>query len=431
MLKKSFWVIIFLFIFQTYIFGQTEKAISVGVLNQKAKILLMPKVPPIQPRIAGQVTVQVKIDLQTGKVVWAKAVSGHPLLRTAAEKSAKETKFEPALTEFSQIYATGILVYKVEDLNKPPIVNDNPQRIIADWKTAIVNGRAKHLEKPVYSKEANDNCANGMVEVLTLFHNVRGEVIATKAISGNELLFDSAEKAVMKSKFNPSNINGDNDFYVLAKVVYNFDSLSNCLSVGVVNKKAISLPKLRLANHFRINEEQIVAVNIIIDLSGKVTNASAIFGHPLLRQACENAARKAKFNPTLINSKPFKISALLVYKFKTDGTVETDIKHDDEILGGKAVNLINLPYTHCSCKFANSVSVMVLVEVDKQGNVTKANAISGHQVLRYSTEQAARSSKFLPINLKTRFIISYNFTEVDKWSVKFKDSEIRNVKILE
>lgn len=440
MSKKTVWIVVCLFALYSINFGQNDKQIkvvTVGVLNDKAKILSMPKASPVQPRIAGMWVVQVKVDLQKGEVVWAKAVSGHALLRLPVENAAKQAKFEPILTEFDTLYAMGVLIYKLEDFNGKQIENKHPKSMlsIVDSRDGIINGKATNLEKPEYSENAKNDCANGKVEVLTLLNNWKGEVVAAKAISGNELLFEASEKAVMKSKFASSNFNGDNNFYILGKVVYNFDSLSKCINVGVVNKKALSLPKPQIANlnhpkHFRINEEQIVAVQIVIDESGKVINSNAIFGHALLRQASEFAARQAKFAPTLIESGPLKLKALIIYKFKPDRTIETDIEKDDEMVLGNATNLISPPDVSCNCRFGSNPEILVQTDVDGQGNVVTSTAISGHPALRQVSEQAARASKFLPINLKTRLIISYSFIVAGRWSVKFLGVEIKNVRII-
>lgn len=437
MSKKIFWIIVCLCVLCGINFGQDDKQIkvvNVGVLNNKAKILPMPKSPPAQPRIAGVWVVQVKVDLQKGEVVWAKAVSGHALLRPPAENAAKQAKFEPILTEFDTIYATGVLTYKLEDFNGKTIENKHPKSMlsIVNLRDRIINGKATNLEKPEYSEDTKNSCANGKVEVLTLLNNWKGDVVTTKAISGNELLFEASEKAVMKSKFSPSNISTNNDFYILGKVVYNFDYLSKCINVGVVNNRALILPKPQLANlsHFRINEEQIVAVQIVIDENGKVISSNAIFGHALLRQGSEFAARQAKFSPTLIEPGPLKVKALLIYKFKPDRTIETDIEKDDEMVLGNATNLISPPDVSCNCRFGSNPEILVQTDVDGQGNVVTSTAISGHPALRQVSEQAARFSKFLPINLKTKMIISYNFTEVNKWSIKFSSAEIKNVRII-
>jgi len=189
----------------------------------------------------------------------------------------------------------------------------------------IVNSRATYLPKPYYPQEAKDFCAIGKVEVEILISE-NGSVIEAKAISGDELLRESAVEAVKKAKFRQ--VADGKPVKTKGIVVYNFVSENKCIVVGVVNNKARFVPKPQVANlnhpkHFQIKEEQIVTVQIIIDESGKVVRARAISGHPLLRAACENSARQAKFAPSYINSLPVKVKALLVYKFKPDGTIDT------------------------------------------------------------------------------------------------------------
>ncbi len=59
--------------------------------------------------------------------------------------------------------------------------------------------------------------------------------------------------------------------------------------------------------------------------------------------------------------------------------------------------------------------VTVEVEIDEKGNVVSAKAVSGHQLLRSSAEDAARKSKFKPAMfgsqpIKATGSITYNFT---------------------
>jgi TonB family protein len=86
--------------------------ISGGVLNAKA----VSKPEPIYPATAraahatGIVTVQVTVD-ETGNVVSAEAVSGHPLLRAAAVAAAREAKFSPTRLSGKPAKVSGILTY--------------------------------------------------------------------------------------------------------------------------------------------------------------------------------------------------------------------------------------------------------------------------------------------------------------------------------
>ena len=85
---------------------------SGGVLNSKARNLVVPEYPPAAKAVkaSGTVIVQVIVDEQ-GNVVAATATSGHPLLRAAAVQAARESKFRPTLLDGQPVKVTGVIVY--------------------------------------------------------------------------------------------------------------------------------------------------------------------------------------------------------------------------------------------------------------------------------------------------------------------------------
>ena len=85
---------------------------SLGVINGKASFLPKPAypAPAIALNVQGKVDVQVTID-ESGKVISAKAVSGHPLLCAAAEKAAWGARFTPTLLSKVPVKVTGVIVY--------------------------------------------------------------------------------------------------------------------------------------------------------------------------------------------------------------------------------------------------------------------------------------------------------------------------------
>lgn len=89
------------------------------------------------------------------------------------------------------------------------------------------------------------------------------------------------------------------------------------ISKGVVNGQAISLPKPAYPAAARaVNAKGSVSVAIVISKSGSVISASAVSGHPLLRQAAASAARRARFRPTLLSGQPVEVSGVIVYNFQ-------------------------------------------------------------------------------------------------------------------
>jgi TonB family protein len=86
--------------------------ISGGVLNAKAISLPKPAYPPIAKaaRASGTVTVQVTID-ESGNVIAARAVSGHPLLQQAAVQAARQARFSPTKLSGEPVKVTGVITY--------------------------------------------------------------------------------------------------------------------------------------------------------------------------------------------------------------------------------------------------------------------------------------------------------------------------------
>ena len=88
------------------------KTISGGVLNGKASSLPVPAYPAAAKavRAGGAVTVQVLIS-ETGSVISASAVGGHPLLRAAAEGAARRARFSPTLLSGQPVKVSGVITY--------------------------------------------------------------------------------------------------------------------------------------------------------------------------------------------------------------------------------------------------------------------------------------------------------------------------------
>ena len=86
--------------------------VSQGMLNGKAISKPAPAYPPIAKaaRASGVVTVQIVID-ESGKVISANAVSGHPLLQQSAVEVARQARFSPTLLSGQPVKVSGVITY--------------------------------------------------------------------------------------------------------------------------------------------------------------------------------------------------------------------------------------------------------------------------------------------------------------------------------
>jgi TonB family protein len=86
--------------------------VSGGVLNGKAISKPQPAYPhtAFVARVTGTVVVQVLVD-EEGRVISAKAISGHPLLQLAAAAAARQARFPPSLLSGQPVKVSGVLTY--------------------------------------------------------------------------------------------------------------------------------------------------------------------------------------------------------------------------------------------------------------------------------------------------------------------------------
>ena len=84
------------------------------------------------------------------------------------------------------------------------------------------------------------------------------------------------------------------------------------ISGGVLNAKAIYMPVPEAPAG---ELSGVVLVAVVVDEQGTVVEARAISGPPQLQVLAVNAARLARFSPTLIMGEPVKVSGTLSYNF--------------------------------------------------------------------------------------------------------------------
>ena len=88
------------------------------------------------------------------------------------------------------------------------------------------------------------------------------------------------------------------------------------ISGGVLNGKAIKLEKPEYpAAAMAVKASGTVSVQVLVSETGNIVSASAVSGHPLLRQAAEQAALASAFAPTTLSGQPVKVSGIIVYNF--------------------------------------------------------------------------------------------------------------------
>jgi TonB family protein len=92
--------------------SSADATITSGVLNGQAVRLPAPSYPAIarQAHASGTVTVQVTID-ESGNVISANAIEGHPLLRAVSAAAARQAHFSPTKLCNEPVRVAGVITY--------------------------------------------------------------------------------------------------------------------------------------------------------------------------------------------------------------------------------------------------------------------------------------------------------------------------------
>ena len=85
------------------------------LINSRALVLPKPPYPPLakQIRLQGTVVIQVLID-ESGKVLSARPVSGHPMLIPEAQRAAMGAKFSPTTLNGVAVKVSGMISYNFQ-----------------------------------------------------------------------------------------------------------------------------------------------------------------------------------------------------------------------------------------------------------------------------------------------------------------------------
>lgn len=84
------------------------------------------------------------------------------------------------------------------------------------------------------------------------------------------------------------------------------------ISGGVLNGKAIYMPLPEVPPGDAVGT---VMVQVLVDETGTVVSARAVSGPAQLQQAAVNAAKFARFSPTMLMGEPVKVTGTLTYNF--------------------------------------------------------------------------------------------------------------------
>ena len=91
--------------------------------------------------------------------------------------------------------------------------------------------------------------------------------------------------------------------------------LPKTISGGMLNERAILLPKPAVRISKGENFGRKASVQVLVGEDGSVVSAALVSGSKHLKTAVEGAALQARFRPTILSGAPVKVSGIIQYKF--------------------------------------------------------------------------------------------------------------------
>ncbi|MFY9223693.1 MAG: energy transducer TonB [Blastocatellia bacterium] len=194
--------------------SQTDENIikrSEGVIRGLATNRVSPEYPRAakEQNVEGDVTVQIIIN-EEGKVVSAKATSGHELLQDVSVTAAKGWTFKPFELEGKPTRVSANLSFRFklgsfeEDLASEGI----PLPSIIRRSEGVLRNNAINKALPQYPALAKTAEVEGDV-VVEITVDEEGSVTVARVISGHPLLQASSIAAAKQWTFNPTSIDGN------------------------------------------------------------------------------------------------------------------------------------------------------------------------------------------------------------------------------
>ncbi len=189
-------------------------------------------------------------------------------------------------------------------------------------------------EKPKYPSSCR---CQGYVQVL-LHIDAKGEVACFQIISGHPLFKHPVAEVIKNWRFIPYQTESGNKSFV-AILSYNFnldaqpwgllnqalpckppntilkDSSNKVLWLRPNEMLDRAIEKTAPSPDAHIKTGGDVLVNVMVNESGKITCATTVNGHPILRERAIQAAIKWKFKPFLVNNKPVPFFGHLLFSF--------------------------------------------------------------------------------------------------------------------
>lgn len=225
-----------------------------------------------------------------------------------ANASVANGEFDSAITDYSKVIemksadATTYLNRGFSHFSKK-----NFDFALADYDKAIeINPK----ELTAYLRRAQANEETGKIETAIADYQKALEIDGENESARNNLKRLQDQIAAAKAE-QPQTVTGNK------QSVPTTISSSEPVNLGSLNNLAVNLAIPNYPSFAqKSNTQGKVTVQVTLDEEGKVISTKAVEGPTILRGVSEDAARKSKFKPAMVNGRAVKATGFIVYNFK-------------------------------------------------------------------------------------------------------------------
>ena len=345
---------------------ETASPQRVRVSDDVMRGVLVKKVDPVYPPLARQARIQGTVVLKalintSGDVYNLQLVSGHPMLAPAAVEAVKQWKYKPYLLngEAVEVETTVQVIFKLEDEPAPAGAN-------------APGGAAGGVPGGVPGAQFPGRIVGGVIG---------GIVSSTPAPGSGSSGVVRISEAVMRS-------------LRIQKVIPDY-------------------PPAALTE--RISGPVLLAVEI--SPLGDVEFIRLISGHPRLVPAAIGAVKLWKYKPYLLNGEPVRVGTIVSLSFgladqnglkgvvsepppsetmPPSTTVPQRVRVSSGVQSQLLQTRVNPKYPPDAREQHIQGVVVLKVDIDKDGNVSNVELISGHPALAQAAIDAVRQWKYKP-----------------------------------
>jgi TonB family protein len=170
-----------------------------------------------------------------------------------------------------------------------------------------------------------------------------------------------------------------------------------------------------------------VILQIAIDQSGDVVNVGLVSGHPMLAPAATEAVKQWKYSPYLLNGNPVAVETRVTVNFalsdnppvqgvvgdapgavppeeqpgivtspSANGTPAQRVRVSSGVSQGLLIRKVNPTYPPEARQQNIEGRVVMKATIDRDGNVSNVELISGHPLLAPAALEAVRQWKYQP-----------------------------------